>query len=188
MNDPYSVLGVSRDASEEEIKRAYRKLAKQYHPDLHPGDEECAKKMAEINAAYEQIQNPSQYTNTYSQDTSSQQTYNQYQQQQQNSYYHNQYNNQYRRQYYNQYRNPYSGYNRFFFGSPFGFGYSNMNQGYVRRRSPFFYILLFYFIMQIIYMFLGGLFSSNYYDQNQYYDHYNQQQEQQYSNDDWTSL
>ena len=58
MRDPYEVLGVSRNASEDEIKSAYRKLAKKYHPDLHPGDEECAKKMNEVNAAYEAIKNP----------------------------------------------------------------------------------------------------------------------------------
>ena len=60
MRDPYEVLGVSRNASDEEIKQAFRKLAKKYHPDLHPGDEEAARKMQEINAAYEQLQNPSQ--------------------------------------------------------------------------------------------------------------------------------
>jgi len=58
IDDPYKVLGVSPDASDEEIKRAYRKLAKQYHPDLNPGDQEAAKKMQQINAAYEQIKDP----------------------------------------------------------------------------------------------------------------------------------
>lgn len=58
IDDPYKVLGVSRDASDDEIKRAYRRLAKQYHPDRNPGDAEAAKKMQEINAAYEQIKNP----------------------------------------------------------------------------------------------------------------------------------
>lgn len=58
IDDPYKILGVSPDASDEEIKRAYRRLAKQYHPDLNPGDETAAKKMQQINAAYEQIKNP----------------------------------------------------------------------------------------------------------------------------------
>lgn len=58
MRDPYQVLGVSPDASDEEIKKAYRRLAKKYHPDLNPGDKEAAQKMQEINAAYEQIKNP----------------------------------------------------------------------------------------------------------------------------------
>ncbi len=58
IDDPYKVLGVSPDASDEEIKRAYRALAKQYHPDRNPGDQEAARKMQEVNAAYEQIKNP----------------------------------------------------------------------------------------------------------------------------------
>ena len=58
MEDPYKVLGVSRDASDDEIKRAYRRLAKEYHPDRNPGDAAAAQKMQQINAAYEQIKNP----------------------------------------------------------------------------------------------------------------------------------
>ena len=58
IEDPYKVLGVSPDASDEEIKKAYRKLAKQYHPDLNPGDPVAAQKMQQVNSAYEQIKNP----------------------------------------------------------------------------------------------------------------------------------
>ena len=58
IDDPYKVLGVSRDATDEEIKQAYRRLAKKYHPDLNPGDKEAARRMQEVNAAYEQIKNP----------------------------------------------------------------------------------------------------------------------------------
>ena len=58
MGDPYKVLGVSPDATDDEIKQAYRRLAKKYHPDLNPGDEAAAEKMQQINAAYEQINNP----------------------------------------------------------------------------------------------------------------------------------
>ena len=68
IDDPYKVLGVSRDASDEEIKQAYRRLAKLYHPDRNPGDAEAAKKMQQVNAAYEQIKNPekAQQTGGYS--------------------------------------------------------------------------------------------------------------------------
>ena len=58
IDDPYRVLGVSPGASDTEIKAAYRRLAKKYHPDLNPGDPAAARKMNEINAAYEQIKNP----------------------------------------------------------------------------------------------------------------------------------
>ena len=58
IQDPYQVLGISPGASDEEIKTAYRRLAKKYHPDRNPGDPVAAQKMQEINAAYEQIKNP----------------------------------------------------------------------------------------------------------------------------------
>ena len=58
ISDPYKVLGVAPNASDEEIKAAYRALAKKYHPDLNPGDEKAARRMNEINAAYDQIKNP----------------------------------------------------------------------------------------------------------------------------------
>ena len=64
IDDPYKVLGVSPGASDDEIKQAYRKLAKQYHPDRNPGDPVAAKKMQEVNAAYEQIKNPDAYKRT----------------------------------------------------------------------------------------------------------------------------
>ena len=53
--NPYDVLGVSPSASDEEIARAYKRLAKKYHPDLNPGNAAAAEQMGRINRAYDDI-------------------------------------------------------------------------------------------------------------------------------------
>ena len=63
---PYEVLGVSPGASKEEVTKAYRRLAKKYHPDLNPGDKSAEKKMSEINAAYEEIKSGGASADSYS--------------------------------------------------------------------------------------------------------------------------
>ena len=58
MIDPYSILGISRDASDEEVKKAYRKMSRKYHPDANidnPNKEQAEEKFKQVQQAYEQI-------------------------------------------------------------------------------------------------------------------------------------
>ncbi|MCM3876289.1 MAG: DnaJ domain-containing protein, partial [Thermoanaerobaculia bacterium] len=56
--DPYEILGVERKASEADIKKAYRRLARKFHPDVNAGDSAAKKKFQEIAAAYEVLKDP----------------------------------------------------------------------------------------------------------------------------------
>ena len=56
--DPYSVLGVDRKATADEIKKAYRKLARQYHPDRNPDDPKAEERFKEIQSAYDIVGDP----------------------------------------------------------------------------------------------------------------------------------
>jgi DnaJ-class molecular chaperone len=58
MRDPYEVLGISRLATADEIKSAYRKLAKRYHPDLNPGDKSIESKFKEVSTAHDILSDP----------------------------------------------------------------------------------------------------------------------------------
>lgn len=57
MKDPYEILGVKKNATDEEIKKAYRALAKKFHPDLNPNNKDMEPKFKEISSAYKQIEN-----------------------------------------------------------------------------------------------------------------------------------
>ena len=58
MRDPYDVLGVPKTAPQDDIKKAYRKLARELHPDLHPGDKKAEASFKEVSAAYDLVSDP----------------------------------------------------------------------------------------------------------------------------------
>jgi curved DNA-binding protein len=58
MKNYYAILGVARDSSTRQIKQAYKKLARHWHPDLHPQDPSCRTRIREINEAYEVLGDP----------------------------------------------------------------------------------------------------------------------------------
>lgn len=67
MNDPYSVLGISRGATDDEIKKAYRALSRKYHPDANinnPNKDQAEAKFKEVQQAYQQIMHEREYGTT----------------------------------------------------------------------------------------------------------------------------
>jgi len=189
--DPYEVLGVTRSSTKEEITSAYRKLAKKYHPDLNPGDEFAAKKMAEVNAAYDSIQNGT--ADSFNAGSS----YNPYANSYQGAPY-GSYENPYGSSSNGSYTNQYGGQESSgYYQSPFGrtyytYYYSNGNpyeeaqqrQSFrrVRRGFSFGRIILFWLIIRMIFgiinFLFNGLFIRRYeYPQNNRY--YTQQDYEQ---------
>ena len=83
IDDPYKVLGVEKGATQEEIKRAYRRKAKEFHPDLHPDDPNAAMEMNELNQAYDMLLNPEKHAQQQARQQAQRQYQNPYGSQQQ---------------------------------------------------------------------------------------------------------
>ena len=123
MRDPYEVLGVSRDASDDEIKKAYRAKCKRWHPDLNPNDPTAEEHFKEVQAAYDAITKgetgPQMGGNPYG--SYQQQGYGQQSYQQQG------------------YQNGYGGFDGFDGFDPFGFGFGfgGYQQGYGQQGASY---------------------------------------------------
>ena len=98
--DPYKVLGVEPGASQEDIKKAYRAMAKKYHPDLHPDDAYAASKMNDINVAYDILSKP--HTASFEREQARQRAY-----EQQRTYTQQTYSQQWDEEPHTEYRNPF---------------------------------------------------------------------------------
>lgn len=126
VNDPYQVLGIQKGASQDEIKKAYRKKTKECHPDLHPDDPDATKKMSEINEAYDMLMNPEKYAQRAQQEQAYQQRRTQQQQYGQQRTGQQGYSQQ-------GYGDPFAGFEGFDFDDLFGFGFGG--QSYQRRPA-----------------------------------------------------
>lgn len=177
VNDPYQVLGVPHNASEDEIRQAYRRLAKKYHPDLNPGDAQAAQKMNEVNEAYDLLKNPQAYQQQRAQQQAQQQARQAYQQRQQQGYYDpfdpfGFYGGQSR----SQDSSEQPQYHYYYYSSGDDSSRQQYQWNYRRtRRSPFGIfgkILAVYFIFQIFFALFGGCsYRSNPYYGYGYYDY-----------------
>lgn len=157
--NPYTVLGVPETATDEEIRAAYRRLAKKYHPDLNPNDPSAAAKMNDINVAYDQIKSADKRA-AYRASQSTQNNYQQY------GYGSNPWQTYYRTgQGY--YGGSYTG-SRENDGNEPPFGWSSIFEEQQRRRSASntfrgFRFLFLFIIFMMLFMFaqcvLGGVFS-----------------------------